>query len=121
MNAILPCRVAVLCLTCICCPCLFSRLKIKRSQVHFGYRTVGGSERVYKIELNGEMRAAKVSSLLAESFVVNRNTASDVILYSNLQIAQGATDDSDRVITCFCQFRAHTHSGVAVGPHAPSH
>eukprot|EP00752_Nemacystus_decipiens_P009411 g8414.t1 len=39
-------------------------LKIKRSQVHFGYRTVGGSERVYKIELNGEMRAAKVINTL---------------------------------------------------------
>jgi len=40
--------------------CSLTRLKIKRSDVHFGYRTVGGSARVYKIELNGEMRAAKV-------------------------------------------------------------
>ncbi|CAM9964972.1 unnamed protein product [Ectocarpus sp. 12 AP-2014] len=40
------------------------RLKIKRSDVHFGYRTLEGSDRVYKIELNGEMRAAKVFDTL---------------------------------------------------------
>eukprot|EP00903_Cladosiphon_okamuranus_P006604 g6451.t1 len=39
-------------------------LKIKRSQVHFGYHPVRGSQRVYKIELNGEMRAAKVINTL---------------------------------------------------------
>ncbi|CAM9329340.1 unnamed protein product [Ectocarpus fasciculatus] len=43
------------------------RLKIKRSDVHFGYRTLEGSDRVYKIELNGEMRAAKVFNTLGMS------------------------------------------------------
>ncbi|CAB1118764.1 unnamed protein product [Ectocarpus sp. CCAP 1310/34] len=43
------------------------RLKIKRSDVHFGYRTLEGSDRVYKIELNGEMRAAKVFDTLGMS------------------------------------------------------
>lgn len=67
-------------LTCIRWPVLTSRLKIKRSQVHFGYRAVGGSERVYRIELNGETRVAKVRSLLVElPFVANRNTAVDVM------------------------------------------
>lgn len=42
-------------------PALLARLKIRRSDVNFGYRTVGGSERVYKIELNGKVHAAKVS------------------------------------------------------------
>ncbi|CBJ30511.1 Zn binding domain-containing protein [Ectocarpus siliculosus] len=43
------------------------RLKIKRSDVHFGYRPLEGSDRVYKIELNGEMRAAKVFDTLGMS------------------------------------------------------
>lgn len=37
-----------------------ARLKIDPADVNSGYRPVGGSKRVYKIELNGEMRAAKV-------------------------------------------------------------
>lgn len=45
-------------------PAVLARLKIKRSDVNFGYHTLGGSKRVYKIELNGKMRAAKVSSIL---------------------------------------------------------
>lgn len=46
-------------------PLLFlSRLKIKRSDVNFGYHTLGDSRRVYKIELNGTMHAAKVRTRL---------------------------------------------------------
>lgn len=40
-------------------------LKIDRADVHFGYRGVRGSSRVYKAELDGEMRAAKVSTVLS--------------------------------------------------------
>ncbi|CAM9457861.1 unnamed protein product, partial [Hapterophycus canaliculatus] len=51
------------------------RLKIKRSDVHFGYLTVGGSKRVFKIELNGEMRAAKVINMLG----MNKEEMSEVL------------------------------------------
>lgn len=36
------------------------RLKIKRGDMNLAYHPVGGSTRVYKAELNGEVRAAKV-------------------------------------------------------------
>lgn len=55
-------------LICHLCSLSLGRLKIERANVYFGYRPVSGSERVYKIELNGDIRAAKVilrSTLLA--------------------------------------------------------
>lgn len=46
------------------------RLKINRSDVHFGYRPVRGSGSVYKAELNGEIRAAKVKKSVDSSVAV---------------------------------------------------
>eukprot|EP00903_Cladosiphon_okamuranus_P014963 g13850.t1 len=43
------------------------QLKINRSDINFGYNTLEGSKRVYKIELNGQMRAAKVINTLGMS------------------------------------------------------
>lgn len=40
-----------------------ARLKIERPDVLFGLPTLGGSRRVYEIELDGKMRAAKVNSV----------------------------------------------------------
>lgn len=40
---------------------IFYSLKIKSTDVHFGYFPLRGGKNVYKAEFNGDIRAAKVS------------------------------------------------------------